>query len=376
MIYPATPHEGAVPAMTHPSSTEKTKSLYLQNIQYLRGLAALLVVVFHASAIAKGRWGLPFFYLGECGVDVFFVISGLVMAMTARHLSGWSGARSFFVKRIIRVAPLYWLFTLFKVGLFLVAPSVFGSFTLDWGNAIAAFFFIPWNEMYPPLQVGWTLNFEMFFYVAIGLVMIMRLSMLKWTPVVLVLMAAASLVKQPSWPVCLQFWADPIIIEFAFGLFIGAHAQKISTLPTRWAWSVLSICLVLAIWAATVETSAVEWRVLLYGIPAAMIVAACIILEKDFRSKKWQTAGMLGDTSYSLYLSHPFVLPVVALLVSRLPLSRPVAGYLYYVLALLACVAAAYMVHKLIELPLTRYLNSRHRRTNVEPSAAPVASSS
>jgi exopolysaccharide production protein ExoZ len=129
----------------------------LSSIQVLRGVAAVMVVLFHVLG----------FQIGSAGVDIFFVISGFIMFHTNREVFGHAGAAILFLKRrILRVAPLYWLCTAFALW-----PKT------ELKTLAASVLFVPVRSgdgsIHTVLAPGWTLNFEMFFYIvfAAGLVL-------------------------------------------------------------------------------------------------------------------------------------------------------------------------------------------------------------
>jgi exopolysaccharide production protein ExoZ len=143
----------------------------LISIQYLRGVAALLVVIFHISRIPSLRY-LSWLDTGAIGVQIFFVISGFIMWYTtsSRRLSPFE----FWYHRIIRVVPLYWLFLLLVIVISLSNPQDLNSTALTTAGIIKSFLFIPYynavpiNGIAPILVPGWSLNYEMFFYLLFG----------------------------------------------------------------------------------------------------------------------------------------------------------------------------------------------------------------
>ncbi|OTA19619.1 acyltransferase [Xenorhabdus beddingii] len=122
-------------------------------IEIMRFIAASAVVCVHIPTIEIGHWG----------VDVFFIISGFVMMASTKN-----SGENFFIKRIIRVAPIYWLFTLGVFMIALIAPKLLNNTTPDFINLFKSILFIPFDKNgighFPILFVGWTLNYEMFFY--------------------------------------------------------------------------------------------------------------------------------------------------------------------------------------------------------------------
>src|SRR5829696_2873445 len=142
------------------------------SIQYLRGVAALMVVYTHAS-VQTQRYAdveLPFSAHGAAGVDIFFVISGFIMWMTTIGDTPTSKPLPFISRRISRIVPLYWVLTTGIVIVGLVRPDLLSSTVITVWHVLASFFFIPYphpadnGSLVPVLIPGWTLNYEMFFY--------------------------------------------------------------------------------------------------------------------------------------------------------------------------------------------------------------------
>src|SRR5882672_247790 len=160
----------------------------LDSVQALRALAALCVVVYHVDFVGRGAFG----------VDIFFVISGFIIChVTAKDHDG------FLRKRLIRIVPLYWAGTLCLYCLGLVAPRLLQSEpTLS--GLVNSLLFIPYakegGRVYPILFLGWTLNYEMFFYAlfACALALNRRLAPITVCAALVVLVAAGQPVAPSS----------------------------------------------------------------------------------------------------------------------------------------------------------------------------------
>lgn len=137
-----------------------TQSSKIQSLQILRALAATSVVYLHIGCE-------PWF--GGFGVDIFFVLSGFVMCYITD--SGESG-KEFFLRRIARIVPLYWALTLITFVIAWLKPTLFNSTTADLGNLFKSLLFIPYvkenGSISPIIPVGWTLNYEVYFYLLIS----------------------------------------------------------------------------------------------------------------------------------------------------------------------------------------------------------------
>ena len=176
----------------------------VKSIHYLRGLAALLVV-FHHSIIqlAPVRDHYAHVEFGQAGVDIFFVISGFVIYLS--NAKGRLGSGEFLKRRIIRIVPLYWLATLAVVAVAVVAPRFFATTTLTAQDVAQSLLFVPAysaafpGQIWPVLVPGWSLNYEMFFYLvfAVGL-LVARERLLLFLVATLGILVVAGLLLDPQ----------------------------------------------------------------------------------------------------------------------------------------------------------------------------------
>jgi exopolysaccharide production protein ExoZ len=150
----------------------------LLSVQVLRAVAALLVLASHVGHDLTRRLGFegyPPLQFGAGGVDVFFVISGFIMVWSSRGLFGQPGAAgTFMARRLVRIVPLDWATTLlFLAGILIHPPMAHRG--VDPPHLVASLLFLPWpdqdGEHSPFYGIGWTLNYEMFFYVAFALLL-------------------------------------------------------------------------------------------------------------------------------------------------------------------------------------------------------------
>ncbi|TGD96008.1 acyltransferase [Methylobacterium nonmethylotrophicum] len=332
-------------------------------MQALRALAALMVAAGHAqfeAANLAARAGLAFapatWLPWPAGVDVFFVISGFIIVHAAAPLHGRPGARRVFLAhRIARVVPLYWLATSLYLALAWLRPGLLGGTAEGPATLAASYLFWPTargdGAVQPLYSLGWTLNYEMAFYVLFALA-------LPWdrrraAAGVIALLAGLALAGRllPPLPVPLAFWSDPIVLEFACGVALGLARQEGLRLagPVRLALAVAGLVLLsLAGDAPTLP------RCLAWGGPAALLVAAAALGPAGTGGGAWRPAVMLGDASYALYLVHPFVVRGVRMIIEAGGLAGRVGLWPLTVLMLALACAAALLVHRSVERPLTR----------------------
>lgn len=340
------------------------------SIQYLRGLAAMLVVIFHlgeplAHMGYRGGWpsGLA------AGVDIFFVISGFVMWVSTigRPIT----PSQFFRKRVVRVVPLYWLLTSFMLLVLVVMPSAVKTSVLYWPHAIASYLFFPMINpgklaMEPLLFPGWTLNYEMFYYVIFGLFLLTSPRIrLFGTASVLVLLTLIGAVMQVEEHSVAGFYTSPILLEFVVGMFIGALVQQRGVerlLGPTVAVLAITAGLALLLFSPLPQT----WpRALRYGAPAAAIVLGALSLEGRGLVGEWRFAHIVGDASYSIYLTQ-----LISMAAFRqawelfAPPSVQNAMILYSILDLVVATSAGIICFYLVEKPLATFFTRSRKNTH------------
>lgn len=347
-------------------------------LQILRFAAAMLVAVMHVTQAISihitGRGENVYWGTGTVGVDIFFVISGFVMAVSTMGTPaagpGRRAAAWVFVKRrIVRIVPVYWFYTLLKAGLLVAVPALAVKSTIDPGHVAASLAFIPtlapWGLVQPTLPVGWTLNFEMLFYLVFAVAIALGAPRVRFCVLVfLSLFLCARL-----WPdsAALGFYAQTIVFEFVIGVAI-AHLLK-----RQGAGVPLAGAALLA--AGCVFTFGMSWdpgsdRLFPWGVGAAAIVLGTVWLERVIeRAPIARPLAFLGDASYSIYLSHTFIVPACVVVLSRLGI---VNVPLVFALTCAAVIAAGSGSYLWIEKPLIAVFKRLLFRTTppLQPHAA------
>jgi peptidoglycan/LPS O-acetylase OafA/YrhL len=345
----------------------------LVHIQLLRALAALSVAFLHAqhdAVILAQRAGtslaVPDRLPWMAGVDVFFVISGFIMVYTSRDLFGMPGAPGLFLaRRVARIVPLYWTATTLYLAVAWIAPSLLNNERPFWWQIAASYLFIPYQAggdlAQPVLSLGWTLNYEMFFYVLFA-------GVLSWRIVpalrgLLLILAGLAVVGLPfAYPQPLAFWTNSIVLEFGFGVAIGWMRLKNVTLDR-----LTRVCLVLgglgylAANLIGVGEAPVMMRPLAWGLPAAFLVAAAALgPERPASLSRLTRFGVrVGDVSYALYLAHPFVIRPIAEIVGRLGIAGTAGLWGFILVSLCGAVLASFAIHLWFERPATAWLRRR-----------------
>ncbi|MEO6153782.1 MAG: acyltransferase, partial [Croceibacterium sp.] len=298
--------------------------------------------------------------------DLFFVISGLVMVHTTSDRPVRPG--EFIVNRLIRIVPLYWAATLAIYAIALIAPTFVKATGTAVDELVKSLLFIPFRKsnglIQPVLFPGWTLNYEMFFYVLFAAGLAMRSVVLRVTLVCSVLAAfvAVGAVFTPAGAIG-QFYASPLVLEFGYGMTIGLIVPRLRPHPVAGVLAGMAIAAGIG-WIVLYPqvVPVVPLRVVSIGLPAAAVVLGAIQLERQ--GYVWQHPGMLllGAASYALYLTHPFVLTALEKTAVSLGFTHGMllAGVMIVSMALAIGVAVA--INLVFERPVDRYLRRRFGR--------------
>lgn len=344
-------------------------------LQVLRAVAALSVAMLHAqhdAATLAERAGGAFAPIAafpwEAGVDVFFVISGFIMVHASAPLFATpGGGRTFLARRIARIVPIYWAVTTLYLAIALAVPEFLNREFLGGPYVVASYLFIPATRpdglVQPLYGLGWTLNYEMFFYAlfALALGRSRRAAVLGLAAVLAALVAIGRALGPLPEP--LRFWTDPIILEFVYGMGLGLiHAEGVRLGPVpRALLSIAALAMLVAV-ATRHGELATAFRALAYGIPAAMLVAALAFGRGDGAGGRLARAGTaVGDASYALYLIHPFVIRAGREIVWRAGLAGLIGPWTFVLLSLSGAVLASVAVYRLFERPATAWLRARLR---------------
>jgi len=342
---------------------QKKSGELIYNIQFLRAVAALTVVYGHSSCQEGLKTGICF---GGIGVDLFFVISGFIICFITS-----SDTNQFLTRRIIRIVPFYWTATLLLFVVALVAPSVLHHATADFPTLVYSLFFIPHDTpqgAFPLLGLGWTLNYEMYFYViyAIALRISHKYAYLICAATILAVLVVTDIIA-PQSP-ALGYYGRTVVLEFIFGMGVF----QVYRLAPRYLKNVrrgspLYVALIVLPLLAFLEMMLEEnhmpaqMRVVFAGIPAMIVVMSALLLERSYGlAARNRAVLILGEASYVLYLVHPYVIFSIL----RVGLNKAVQWPFWMksplVFVLMACASGvAVLIHLYFERPVMAALRKR-----------------
>jgi exopolysaccharide production protein ExoZ len=320
-------------------------------IQILRLLAAVAVVAFHAWGVAPEGFKVPegavSFVLsyGGHGVDLFFVISGFII-FYATHRATLTPA-AFLRRRVERIVPLYFVVTFAVTVLAITLPATFG--THGWytpRHILKSLAFIAFTDgEMPVVYLGWSLEYEMYFYLAVALLMALTRDV--WRNIVMIFSALAILGRIPGTGATLgnyAFFVDPMILEFVLGVIA---ASIFVNGRVSWPVFVAAACAILAVLVTEPAN-----RVIVSGIPSACLITAAAFVSRKRINPSWleRALARLGDASYSIYLAQVQTVSLASTSIASLvPL---VPSLLLVIVTSGIVVALGLLLNILVERPL------------------------
>ncbi|WP_322103411.1 acyltransferase [Paraburkholderia sp. J41] len=336
----------------------------LRSLTVLRAIAATTVIVFHILVNTAHTFG-------QFGVDIFFVLSGFVIALVldSRELS----VGRFLADRIARIVPLYWLLTCCVFAGTLVAPALFNSTTADFGNLLRSLFFVPYRkesgELFPMLFVGWTLNYEMMFYLvaALSLVLMRRYRLLFAAALLAAIFCAARAFNAGD--ALSAFYSSQRIFEFPLGFIAWRLWRQGFRLPPALAAGVAVLayaCMAYVDWNAIAD-----FPLLCFGIPAFLMVMAALSLEASLGNGPL-TRGFVfvGDASYAIYLSHPYCVEAARRFLPKMVDGFDATAPLGAAFIVAAAIAVGGAMYRFVDAPLHAQARTALRRWLKRPARA------
>jgi exopolysaccharide production protein ExoZ len=329
----------------------------INNIQALRAFAAVAVAFFHTGLL------LPHLQpIGSFGVDIFFVISGYIMARICE-----TDSRFFLRRRLIRIVPPYWLMTMLLFLFALRFPQLLEATRASGTELWKSLLFIPYHKsngvLEPLLFVGWSLNYEMFFYLAIaaGLLLVPRRPLLFASAVVL----AVTLLCHPfsGRGAVPEFYGNKVMVEFVLGIIayeIARRTPQALARRTRGIWLGVMLVGILGIaffQAAMPAGLPLRWQ-------TVELLSMAVVLGASLMSQGgWDTdlawLVLIGDASYILYLVHPYCENLLNRVVAQRMPVLTIASPLGAAIAVTVSVLVAILLHLKVERPSVAWLNQR-----------------
>ncbi|UWS31107.1 acyltransferase family protein [Erwinia pyrifoliae] len=326
----------------------------LISLQWLRAVAVLLVVGWHVMVKANvlNITSEQYFAIGNAGVDLFFIISGFIMAYT---LQKQDNGRVFFVKRLARIIPLYWFFSLTALIIYLYNPNMVNSHT-EHTTILNSFTLFPIENHAMLIDVGWTLRYEFIFYSILSICLIFRKDTgLKLCSILLLAIPFTSYFFNQR-----GFYFDFLTNEILMGFSFGIIAYYVNRKIYIYSKSIITILLGLALLLTLENYTPHLHRTFKYGVPMLLILFGTLKLNQKGSNCISKVLSITGDASYSIYLSHMFTIGI-AILASRKILLGTKFDYLFIPFSILASTIVGIVIFHYIEKPLLKLVKNTLR---------------
>ena len=339
----------------------------ITSIHYMRGIAALLIVIFHILNRKSIYGQLKIDWLNS-GVDLFFIISGFVIYSSSRNPK--VTPKEFLRRRFIRVVPLYWFFTSIFIILKLSIPNFDSNSSFHVIQIIKSFLFIPHyhanfnKEIWPILIPGWSLNYEIYFYLIYALVLITgRKFLLTKMSILFVLFIALNIQFENKNPIFVTY-TNPIILEFLAGIFLAKLYSSKEYFNYKEKFSFLGIPLIIIgsiflLFSLEPLFSQMN-RAIKWGFPAFLIILGCLLSEETISKFKSLFLRVFGNSSYSIYLSHSFGIGLCSFIWKKLNYSlQGICLIMFTLFTFLTCISIGIISYYLIERNLLNFLQNK-----------------
>jgi exopolysaccharide production protein ExoZ len=295
----------------------------LSAIQVFRGIAVLGVVAFHCATILK-QYSINFFEppkflrFGQSGVDLFFVISGFVMVTVTRgHFGSGMEMSRFLYRRVTRIYPAYWFYSLLMLALVSLVPVWVNAKPTTHYNLWASFLLLP-HKYYPVVLVAWSLIHEMWFYVVFSTLLLLREN--KLVPMLvtwgLILVGLNLALGVDTFSPGLRLICHSHGLEFIGGALMAilVRSPRVQRVPTGVLLVILATAFVglgVAYYLRAMRHTYLI-RASTFAVLYATVLGSCVLLELRRTFVKMRFLNFVGNISYSMYLCHIMVLSLTA----------------------------------------------------------------
>jgi exopolysaccharide production protein ExoZ len=331
----------------------------IRSLQHLRVLAASMIVLYHTEMqimrLTDGQHTYSISF-GAAGTDLFFAIGGFILVYTSYNRKDTFGA--FLYRRIMRIAPLYWLFTFLMLIVFLVAPGHLQTTKLESWHFLLSLAFFPYPHPVlgidrPFLFPGWVLNHFVFFYLLFGALLFLPTGrrILVASAVLCTLMMLKFMFAGES--NLLDFYGATVALDFVLGMIVAWLFLERQVSPVMIVAVFLTGASIFAIGVVEGVSDGSE-RALYWGVAGASLLFVCVFSEKQWGWPNWRFLSALGDASYSVFVSHLFALALVTSVMRALRIFPMLGVWGARIVFLGASWMLGVVVYTAIERPLMR----------------------
>jgi peptidoglycan/LPS O-acetylase OafA/YrhL len=345
----------------------ENKAGRLSMVQVSRGIAILFVLIGHVNILYYSKFQYDWFYLGRWertgGVDFFFIVTGfMIYYLYHRHIGVQSKAREFLLKRLIRIYPLLWIFTIVTIIIFSLFPVLGKGYTAE--EIIKSLILFPMKE--PIISSAWSLSHVMFFYFLFTCLMFSP----KIFKPILIGWVSATVLFELLFPDIATFIFSFSTLEIVAGSLV-AYLMLNYKLGYSTQMIFIGFAGYLFVWLNNVYDFAALHSPLLYCLFSMLIMLGISIKDRKVRDIP-KSLSLMGDASYSIYITHGPFLQLYIFIFQKFQLIGALGYFLSMCLVIFCTVLSGCAVYKLIEKPMSKKLRSMVFGRSKSPKVSPA----
>ncbi len=349
--------------------------LQLKSLQQGRGLAAMAVVAFHLSLLlGSSRYlndavFLNFTHRGNLGVDFFFVLSGFIIVFAHyKDINQPKRAPEYLLKRFTRLFPVYWLYTAIFCGLVALG---FGSASIvpeSFSNWISTVFLIRLDSFELPITPAWTLIHELAFYLIFATLILNRTFGIIILAAWLITGGIVFQYAEEGSRSALTTYFSPLNFNFLIGMAAFYAFHRLTNTNLKPAF-LSGLALFILVYILESRGISYQYLQIIYALSFGLLILGAVSYEKSgFQTAKFKILSLIGDASYTIYLTHLAFLGLISKVMIKISAYIPLSPYLIYLAVFSATIIAGCLLYWFVERPLLRYcrtlVNSR-KQSNV-----------
>ncbi|WP_028550116.1 acyltransferase family protein [Paenibacillus sp. UNC451MF] len=349
------------------------KRFTIPYIQAARGIAVVLVMLFHASQMANKYFQINFLGVSDMGRSggyaYFFVLTGFLMyTLYQRHFGHAEMWLSFIVKRFLRIYPLYWLVTLAVIPVYFLMPSFGLGFETKPAEIVRSLLLVPGANP-PILGVAWSLIYIVFFYIAFSLLFVLRkpaafLLFTVWVAIIGLNSLGWIHLKDNLW---IRFLFDGFHLEFMLGIAVAFFLQHVAIRKSR-MWLAAGIAVFPIVWGFRHVYPDLSYVNTLYTLGSALVLVGIGSLK--VKAPEWlKPLQFLGDASYSILLTSLVCLSITLKVAKAAHMTEWISPAAVTSLCFLAALVMCCVFYAFIEKPLVQRLKQL-LLPKIQPTAA------
>jgi len=339
----------------------------LYGLESLRGIAALLVVIYHISRHIEQNFNVfplgSFTEFGHSGVNFFFVLSGfIILYVHFSDIGKPKRAAEYLFKRFTRIYPFYWVVVGLTLGLIVFSSS---RSIPELGNIILNLMLYPQGMNSLIVGVSWTLQYEIIFYLFfVILVLNKRIGFIIFSIWLMFLTYSNFLKPLPTESI--SIFSSAFNFLFFMGL-LSAYLLKKHTIPGPLLIGIVGVILFLSI--GVIEVNGLingygRSAIILYGFASMLIIISIVELERSYKFSTHKIFKILGKSSYSIYLVHLPINGITYQILAKAGLTSSIPLPILFLILFSAAVFGGILLSHYIELPLTKWIREKRNHRN------------